>query len=438
MATSQSKAAKPAPIGATVEHGEDSAAAWRTALLMMACFVIAQADKQVIGLLAVPIQEALVLNDTQLGFLQGGAFAIAFAIGGLPIAHWLDRGHRVRIASACVAAWSLATILCGLATSFVSLLLFRAATAFAEAGLPPAAFSIFSQSADTRMSARLTGTFMLAPFIGGGAVMLLGGLLLQQAMSGQISVAGVTEGWRLVFILVGLPGLLLAPALFFFGHEPMRPVSIATKTDKPSYVAVLRLVFSTSAFLRNYYLGLTCFYLFTAALIGWFPTFLVRQFSIAPSSAGFAAGITFLICGVAGTLAVTVGSTLRKAMDVADILRIYLFALALLLPVTIALPIVNTMWAALVLYGVYAFLSALILASMAVPLQRSLPNAMQARGIALFSLLVSALAGSAGPLIVGLLSDIFPISLGTVLSIVGGSSSISALLLLAKARLTSQ
>jgi len=434
LAEQLSQMAKQTGSSVTGGGSESAPHVWRTTILLMACFVLAQADKQVIGLLAVPVQQALNLSDTQLGFLQGGAFAIAFAIGGLPIAHLLDRGNRIRIASACVAAWSLATILCGLATSFLSMLLFRAATAFAEAGLPPAAFSIFSQSGDTRMSTRLTGTFMLAPFVGGGAVMLLGGWLLLQAMSGSISIAGVTEGWRLVFIIVGLPGLLLAPALWLFGHEPKRPLASAAKVGKPGYAEVIRLVFSGNAFLCNYYLGLTCFYLFTAALIGWFPAFLVRQFDITPSSAGFSAGITYLVCGVAGTLAITAGSTLRKTMEIADIIQLYLFALALLVPVSIALPLAGNLWFSLVLYGVYAFLSASILASMAVPLQRSLPNVMQARGIALFSLFVSALAGSAGPFLVGMLSDLPSIELHTALAATGGVSSVSALLFLARSR----
>lgn len=407
-------------------------------MLLMACFVLAQADKQVIGLLAVPVQEALGLSDTQLGFLQGGAFAIAFAIGGLPIAQLLDRGNRIRIASACVAAWSVATILCGLAVSYVSLLAFRAATAFAEAGLPPAAFSIFSQSGDTRTSARLTGTFMLAPFVGGGAVMLLGGLLLQLALSGQVSIAGITEGWRIVFILVGLPGLLLAPALWLLGHEPARPRTDGGKTSlkdvsKPNFGSVLRTIFVHSPFLRYYYFGLTCFYLFTAALIGWFPAFLVRELGLAASEAGYLAGISYLICGVLGTLAVTAGSTLRQALGVEDLLRIHLFALLALLPVTIALPLSGAVWLALLLYGLHAFVSATVLASMAVPIQRSLPNAMQARGVAVFSLVVSALAGSAGPFLVGLLSDALGIALGRALATVGGLSSALAVLFIALA-----
>lgn len=419
-------------------YESDAKANWPTALLLMACFVLAQADKQVMGLLAVPVQQAFLLTDTQLGFLQGGAFAIAFAIGGLPIAHWLDRGHRIRIAALCVAGWSLATIFCGLAQSFALLLLFRAATAFAEAGLPPAAFSIFSQSRQTAVAARLTGTFMLAPFVGGGGMLLLGGLFLQIVGKGQLGFLGGLEGWRLVFMLVGMPGLILALALLVWGYEPSRPIAVKETAHEgtrgsPSYRDVASAIFLQTPFLRYYYLGLTCFYLFAASLIGWYPALLNRDLGLAPSSAGAYAGVTFLISGVAGTAAITATSAFRKQLSNRDMIRFYVAAMAILLPVSVMLPLAGALHWSLALYGLYAFFSAAVMASMAVPIQMSLRNDMLARGIAIFSLLMSALAGSAGPFAVGMLSDVFSLSLAHSLSVVGGASAGLSLLLLSRA-----
>lgn len=396
----------------------------------MVCFVLAQADKQVIGLLAVPIQRTFDLSDSQLGFLQGGAFALAFAIGGLPIARLLDGGHRVRIAAVCVAGWSLATIVSGLAGCFLVLLLSRAATAFAEAGLPPAAFSIFSQSGDRRLAARLTGIFMLAPFIGGGLVLLLGGMLFKAVTDGAIAVPGVDEPWRVVFLAVGVPGLVLAPLLALLAHEPARAgVGVGAggrSTPLPGYGRVLSAVFVRSAFLRFYYLGLASFYMFVAAVLAWYPAYLIREFGLSTSSAGGLAGPTFLLAGVAGTAGVTFLFSTRKSLTVASIVRDYLCVIVLLAPVGIALPLVGSLELSIGLYAVYAFFSAGVLASLPIAMQMSLDDTIKARGIALSSLLISAVAGSVGPLAVGLLGDLGGLSLGSALAAVAVVSSVVA------------
>lgn len=415
-----------------MEHARNTGAI-RTALLLMACFVLAQADKQVMGLLAIPVQRTFALNDTQLGFLQGGAFAIAFALGGLPIAHFLDRGHRLRIAGVCVAAWSLATILCGLAPSFTLLILFRAATAFAEAGLPPAAFSIFSQNKEPRMIARFTGAFMLAPFVGGGGVLLLGGFFLGLVGDAGITIWGLAEGWRMIFVLIGLLGLVIAPALAIYGHEPDRPPKTNGDIAAPGLITVMRVIFRTRPFLRFYYLGLTSFYIFSAALIGWYPSLLVRNLGLEPGEAGAYAGITYLVSGIAGTLAATARAGLSRSTDTAGIVGFYLIVLGILVPTSLILPLTEQLGWSLLMYGAYAFLSAAVTATMTVPIQLSLPNDIQARGLAILSLLMSAFAGSIGPLIVGALNDQTPLSLAQSLGLTGLASASVSLIFLAAA-----
>lgn len=383
------------------------------------------------GLLAVPVQQEFQLSNAQLGLLQGVAFAIAYALGGLPIARLLDGGHRVRIAAACVALWSIATMLCGIAGSFLALAAFRAATAVAEAGLPPAAFSIFSQAGDRRAVARMTSTFMLAPFIGGGLVLLLGGVLLKFATDSGLSLPGWSSPWRMVFLAVGLPGLLLALLLVAFAREPARPAAAAgARPPLPSLRAVLSAIFRQSQFLRLYYLGLTTFCVLIYSVIAWYPAFLVGRFGISAATAGGYAGIVYLVAGVLGTLGVRLLANAGREPSVVVLVRGYVFAALLMVPVIVALFLLDNLIASLALYAMYAALSAAIIASMAVPIQLSLGNAMQARGIAVFALLTSALAGSAGPLIVGLLSDRAGISLGAALAITcGGASTVASLLL---------
>lgn len=406
-----------------------------TGLLFLLCFVLAQADKQVLGLLAVPLQDGFGLTDTQLGLLQGGAWAIAYAIGGLPVARLLDGGNRVLIAAACVAVWSLATITCGLAGSFLVLVLFRAATAIAEAGLPPAAFSIFSQQPDRRRVAQLTNNFMLAPFIGGGLVLLLGGMLIRAMSNTSLPLLASVDPWRAVFVAVGLPGLVLAPLLALLGREPVRPALASPTITLPPMSAVFRLIFAENAFLRLYYLGLTAFYVVAAALIAWYPALLVRKFGLTTAAAGGYAGVTYLVSGVLGTLGVNLLSRYRRVLTVRAMVRDYTIVALVLAPVAVLLPSVDALAGSLALYGIYAFLSAAVMASMAVPMQLTLPTPMLARGIAVSSLMMSALAGSAGPLIVGALVDHAGLSLAGALALTGGcAAGLATTLLLAALR----
>jgi MFS family permease len=415
---------------AVTGHGAPAGrGASRTALIFMLCFVLAQADKQVMGLIALPVQASFGVGDAALGFLQGGAFAIAFAIGGLPIARLLDGGHRVRIAATCVALWSLATIFCGLAGTFAMLVAFRAATAIAEAGLPPAALSIFSQSGNRRLTARLTSSFMLAPFIGGGLVLLLGGLLMAAIARNDLHLPGFAEPWRIVFLAVGLPGLLLAPLLAWLGREPARPFLQERRAQLPSYRQVIRTIFA-HRFLRHYYLGLTALYLFVAALIGWYPALLARGLGFSPSVAGAYAGLTYLVMGVAGTLCAVTALSFRKRIRISELTSTAALAALVLAPVSVLLPLAGSLSWSLTLYGFYAFVSAGVMAFMTIPIQLSLDISIQARGLAVFSLFMSAVAGSIGPLTVGLLSQAAGLSLAGALAAVGTCSGLSAALLL--------
>jgi MFS family permease len=147
--------------------------------LLTACYIMAQAVTQIVGLLVVPLQASLHTTDTQMGLLQGFAFIFVYVLAGIPIARFIDRGDRLRMIAVCVLLFSVATILSGLARSFAVLVLMRAGTGIAEAAVPPAAFSIFSEAGGARRVAQATGTFMLAPFVGAGVAIAGGGLIIR-------------------------------------------------------------------------------------------------------------------------------------------------------------------------------------------------------------------------------------------------------------------
>src|SRR4030095_7814118 len=121
---------------------------YRRYLLVVLLLILAlnSMDRVVLGLLLQEIKVDLQLTDTQLGLLSGIAFALFYAVMGIPIARWADRGTRVAIISITTALWSAAMALCGLAGSFLQLLAIRVAVAVGEGGSIPPAHSLLPGS----------------------------------------------------------------------------------------------------------------------------------------------------------------------------------------------------------------------------------------------------------------------------------------------------
>src|SRR5688500_14082055 len=155
-------------------------------------------DRLALGLLLQDIKVDLSLSDTQLGLLSGIAFALFYSVMGIPIARWADRGNRVTIIMLTTALWSGAVALCGLAASFTQLLLIRVLVAIGEAGCTPPAHSLIADHFSRAERPRAVARYML-----GAPLSLLIGYLL----AGWLNQL---YGWRVTFMLLGLPGLGLA------------------------------------------------------------------------------------------------------------------------------------------------------------------------------------------------------------------------------------
>lgn len=178
-------------------------------LLFLVC-LLNYVDRVIFLLLAQPIKEELALSDLQLGFIGGLAFAIFNAVLGLPIARLADRHNRVRLIAGCVATWSAMTALCGLTGSYVQLLLARIGVGIGEAGfLPPTASLVGDHFPPAQRGSVVSLIHLGAPLSGVVAAILTG-------------TVAATWGWRVAFLVAGLPGFLLAILLVVLLREPAR------------------------------------------------------------------------------------------------------------------------------------------------------------------------------------------------------------------------
>jgi predicted MFS family arabinose efflux permease len=243
-------------------------------------------DRMAISVLVVQIKRDLSLSDTQIGLITGLGFALFYAIMGLPIARIADRGDKAIVLSVCVALWSAATALSGAATSFVTLLLTRAAVGVGEAGCVPASFAIIAQRFGVARRPFAISVFQSGFLIGSGLGMFGAGAV------------GDALGWRATLTIIGLAGLPVALLVAItLRDSSFRPPAAAPRTA----VGDIRILLSRPAF-NHLIAALSVATFGTYSLMQWLPTVLVRSFAAPLSQAGLIMGVSLGLGGMIGIL----------------------------------------------------------------------------------------------------------------------------------------
>jgi len=278
-------------------------------------------DRVVLSVVLEPLKSDLSLSDTQLGVLTGVAFALFYSIMGIPIARWADRGNRVSIIALTAALWSIAVALCGVARSFSQLLFMRMVVPVGEAGCIPPGHSLIADE-----FAREERPRAVALYAQGGTV----AMTLGYFAAGWL---GERVGWRLTFIFVGAPGLLLALLAWATLTEPRRAkgtalsqsvcniVATQYKEIPPSVVVASQLLWRNVTF-RHLLLSFSVTYFFGYGIIQWQPTFFIRSHGLTTAHVG---GWFALVYGVVGGIGTFLGGELasryapgdeRRQMDI--------------------------------------------------------------------------------------------------------------------------
>lgn len=271
--------------------GASRGGAWYIVAIFMVLLALSFLDRFVVALLVTPISAELQLSDRQMGLLMGFGFALLYSIAGVPIAHYLDRGNRVRGVAAGVLVWSLSTVACGFAQSFGQLLLLRAGVAIGEAVLTPAMLSLIADLFDERERGRPTTLFLSIGAIMAGGALIVGGFAVQLAEIIHVSFPQWAV-WRLTVILVGTPGILLAVLLLSTVSEPTRrhtarQHAAVPGTDATSVIAHLR---RHAGFYVPFHLAVGFGISIGYAAFSWAPTILVRSYGFTVAQSGYAFG----------------------------------------------------------------------------------------------------------------------------------------------------
>jgi len=248
-------------------------------------------DRQIIGILAAPIQEELGVNDAQMGLLGGLAFALFYTGLGIPIAYLADRWSRTWIMTIALTLWSGFTALCGAATNYTTLFLARMGVGVGEAGGVAPAYSLISDYFPPKERARALAVYSFGIPIGSAAGIALGGI-----------VASLVD-WRVAFVVVGLAGVLIAPIFRAFVREPVRG-RYDVKTEgsaapRAGFFEALGVVAKKPSFWLLSF-GASCSSIMGYGSFFWIPSFLRRSYDFDLQQAAFFYSSILLVGGVIG------------------------------------------------------------------------------------------------------------------------------------------
>jgi len=204
--------------------------AWYVVGVLTLCYTLSYIDRQILNTFVGPIRAEFSISDAQFGLLQGLGFAIFYTLVGLPLGRVVDQASRRNLIVVGIMIWSLFTAVCAMAGSYNMLFIGRIGVGVGEATLGPAAFSILADYFPRERLGLAANIFYVGQLLGASLALIIGGVV-REAVAGQITVPilGAIAGWRFVFLLLGIPGMIFA-MLVFTVREPARS-SVLRRAD---------------------------------------------------------------------------------------------------------------------------------------------------------------------------------------------------------------
>jgi MFS family permease len=409
--------------------------AWYVAVVFALFFALSFTDRQIIGVLVEPMRAALRLSDVQIGLIGGLSFALFFVSFGLPIGRLSDRYNRKRIIVAGILIWSAATVLCSFATGFWELLVLRMGVGLGEATLAPCAYSILADIFPRNRLGTALSICTMAGSLGMGLAYSGGATLLHVATAAAnadgvvpLPLLGDLAPWRIVFLGVGVPGIVLSLLLFSI-REPLRsaPDARAAAIPLSEVMDYVRANWRTFV-LHNVGMGFISITGYTASF--WDIAFFARTYQWPAAESGRLYGLMAMAASIFGALGggwISDWLTRTRGRD-AKLLVLAVTA-AVSIPIRLLYPLMPSRELALGLAFVALILVAVPYGVAAAALQIMVPSRMRGQLTAVYFFVQSLIGLGVGPTMVGVLTDhLFhdPQMLRYSLTIVEGTAQILA------------
>ena len=383
---------------------------WYVVAILLLAYTLSFVDRMILSLLVAPIRAALDISDTQVSLLIGLAFALFYTLLGLPLAWIADRYNRRNLIVAGIAVWSVMTAGCGFAGSYASLFAARMGVGVGEATLSPAAYSMLSDYFPRDRLARAMAVYSIGVPLGSGVAMILGSFVVQAVLAAptvDVPFYGPMDAWRLIFVWVAAPGILVA-LLMLTVREPFRRgrAASAVMPDAPAGApGLVAHIGGQRAALGALFGGMSLIGLVMYGAIAWIPTFFARSYGMDVAQAGLWFGVIMAIGGALGLIAGGALADRLFAKGVGDahlrVMRLSILlggpplaAMALMPDPALAFAMLGLAFPCLTMHGVGG-----------VALQLITPNEYRARMTALYFFVVNLVGLGFGPMLMALLTD---------------------------------
>ena len=358
-------------------------------------------DRQLLAILQEAIKADLLLSDSQLGLLTGFAFAAFYVTAGIPIARWADRGNRRDIVALSLFVWSFMTAISGLVNNYIQLLLARIGVGIGEAGGSPPSHSIISDIFPPNKRASAIGFYSMGVSVGILFGFLAGGWLNE------------FFGWRVAFLVVGAPGILLAVVVRMSIPEPIRGLTEKRQVSNQAVPLgqVVSVLWSRRSF-RHLAMGAGLNAFAGYSISNWTASFMIRSHGMTTGELGTWLSMTI---GLGGAVGVFCGGLLADRLAPRD-KRWYAWLPALAgficLPFMTAVYLVANPYTALLMGVVPGILFNVYLGNTIATTHSLVGLRMRALSSAILFLVINTIGLGLGPWSIGLLSDYLEPQLG--------------------------
>ena len=351
-------------------------------------------DRQLLAILQESIKADLSLSDGQLGLLTGFAFAVFYVTAGIPIARWADHSNRRNIVALSLAVWSGMTAISGLVANYAQLLAARIGVGVGEAGGSPPSHSMISDIFPPHQRASALGFYSMGVNIGILFGFLLGGWINE------------FFGWRVAFMVVGIPGVLLALVVRYTMAEPIRGLADnkQASTESTSFSQVLKVLWACKAF-RHIAMGAALNAFASYSTSNWTASYMIRSHGMTTGELGTWLA---LIMGFGGAVGVLSGGLIADRLARRD-KRWYVWLPALAgliaLPFIAAVYLVDGRYTALMCMIIPAVMSNVYLGNAIATTHGLVGLRMRAMSSAILFFILNIIGLGAGPWTIGVVSD---------------------------------
>jgi len=379
--------------------------AWYVVAVLLLAYTLSFIDRMILSLLVGPIRADLGISDTQMSLLMGFAFAIFYSVLGIPLGWLADRGSRRGLMAAGVAAWSVMTAICGFAKGYAGLFLARIGVGVGEATLSPAAYSLLGDYFPREKLGRAMAVYSIGVPLGSGIALVTGALVVKFVTEGgavAVPLLGAIAPWRLTFVVIGLPGLMVAALIALTIREPARAAA-KEGAARGEFTAFLR---SHPKAIGAHFASMSMITLVMYGAMAWIPQFLHRTYAMPVAEAGLWFGAATALCGAAGLM---LGGWMADRMydrgrKDAHLRVIRLNAL-LLLPLLCGMALAPSAGVALGLMIVMMLIGTIHGGVAGAALQMITPPRLRARMVALYFLVANLIGLGCGPTAMALVTD---------------------------------